>query len=230
MLESVTPLRRETLQSQVHQKLCDLILKGELAPGESVTVSRIAKALDVSPMPVREAISRLMALGALTVVSGRSIGVPRITAEELDDLRRVRHEIEATAMRWAVASADRSCIERLSTIMNTMEETEAAGLVRDFIHANYVFHFAIYRQAGSPLLLDIISTIWLRINPQFHLLHKSGRSRISNLHHRKIFEAISSSDTESAVAALRADIDNAYEVIRASLNIEETVAERKDQR
>lgn len=217
MLESVTPLKRETLQSQVHQKLFDLILKGELAPGESVTVSRLAKALDVSPMPVREAISRLMALGALTVVSGRSIGVPLITAEELTDLRRVRLEIEATAMRWAVAAIDQKFIDHLAELMAKMEETEAAGLVQEFIHANYTFHFAIYRQAQSPLLLDIISTIWLRINPQFHLLHKSGHSRISNLHHREIFDAITTSNAEAAVNALRADINSAYEVIYKSI-------------
>lgn len=226
MLESVTPLKRETLQSQVHQKLCDLILRGELAPGESVTVARIAKALDVSPMPVREAISRLMALGALTVVSGRSIGVPLITAGEMADLRRVRLEIEATAVRWAVAQADPAFLRRLSGMLTTMEEIEAAGLVREFIHANYVFHFAIYRQAGSPLLLDIISTIWLRINPQFHLLHKSGHSRVSNLHHRSLFEAMEQGDADAAVAALRADIEGAYQVICQTLGPEGTGQER----
>ncbi|WP_099825396.1 GntR family transcriptional regulator [Oceaniglobus indicus] len=217
MLEKVTPLRRESLQSQVHQQLCDLILQGELAPGASVTVASIAKALDVSPMPVREAISRLMALGALTVVSGRSIGVPRMGVEDLNDLRRVRLDVEATAVRWATAATDAAFIGRLSQILAAMEKAEAAGQAKEFIHANYDFHFAIYRQAGSPLLLEIVSNLWLRINPQFHLLQRTGHYRISNRQHRQLFESIAGSDPEAAAAALRADINSAHEVICAKI-------------
>ncbi|WP_253732655.1 GntR family transcriptional regulator [Thioclava sp. JE_KL1] len=224
MFESVTPLKRETLQTLVHQRLCDLILQGEIAPGESITVASIAKALDVSPMPVREAISRLMALGALTIVSGRSIGVPRLGVEELADLRKVRSEIETTAVAWAVERRDPEFIAQLEKILYAMEAAEAAGQVREFIHANYDFHFTIYRQAGSPLLLEIIGNIWLRINPQFHLLQRHGHYRVSNKQHRRLFEAIRNGDSAAAIAALREDIDSAYEVILA--NLKESEAER----
>lgn len=217
MFESVTPLKRETLQTLVHQRLCDLILQGEIAPGESITVGSIAKALDVSPMPVREAISRLMALGALTVVSGRSIGVPRLGLQELADLRRVRSEVEASAVRWAVQQRDAAFLAKLEEILCSMEAAEKAGQVREFIHANYDFHFAIYRQAGSPLLLEIIGNIWLRINPQFHLLQRHGHYRVSNRQHRALFDAISAGDEDAAVAALREDIGSAYEVILETL-------------
>ncbi|GGB09466.1 GntR family transcriptional regulator [Allosediminivita pacifica] len=217
MFESVTPLKRETLQTLVHQRLCDLILQGEIAPGESITVGSIAKALDVSPMPVREAISRLMALGALTVVSGRSIGVPRLGLQELADLRRVRSEVEASAVRWAVQQRDAAFLAKLEEILCSMEAAEKAGQVREFIHANYDFHFAIYRQAGSPLLLEIIGNIWLRINPQFHLLQRHGHYRVSNRQHRALFDAISAGDEAVAVAALREDIGSAYEVILETL-------------
>lgn len=217
MFESVTPLKRETLQTLVHQRLCDLILQGEIAPGESITVGSIAKALDVSPMPVREAISRLMALGALTVVSGRSIGVPRLGLQELADLRRVRSEVEASAVRWAVQQRDAAFLAKLEEILCSMEAAEKAGQVREFIHANYDFHFAIYHQAGSPLLLEIIGNIWLRINPQFHLLQRHGHYRVSNRQHRALFDAISAGDEDAAVAALREDIGSAYEVILATL-------------
>ncbi|MGP9680201.1 GntR family transcriptional regulator [Halomonas sp. AOP27-A1-41] len=213
MFEGVMPLKHETLQSQVHQQLCELILQGAFVPGESVTVARIAKALDVSPMPVREAISQLMALGALTVVSGRSVGVPRLGPAELADLRRVRIEVETTALRWAVAAADEVFIDRLAGILIEMEKAEETGRVKEFIYENYKFHFAIYQHAGSPLLLDIIATLWLRITPQFHLLQSSGHYRVSNCQHRDLLAAISSRDTEDAVVALKADIDSAYAVI-----------------
>lgn len=218
MLNGGTPLRRETLQSQVHQRLSSLILEGELAPGESITVASIAQALDISPMPVREAISRLMALGALTVVSGRSIGVPRLSPEELADLRRVRLQVEATAVRWATENADEKFIDGLDKLLSAMEEAEKLDRVKDFIHANYDFHFTIYRQAQSPILLEIISNIWLRINPHFHLLHRHGHYRVSNRQHRALVEAIRVRDAEAAVSSLHDDIDSAYEVILGSMS------------
>lgn len=217
MLKSGTPLRRETLQSQVHQRLSSLILEGELAPGESITVASIAKALDISPMPVREAISRLTALGALTVVSGRSIGVPKLGPEELADLRRVRLQVEATAVRWATENIDYEFVGKLQGLLDAMEAAENLGRVKEFIHSNYDFHFTIYRQAQSPVLLEIISNIWLRVNPHFHLLHRYGHYRVSNRQHRALVEAICARDAEAAVRSLHEDINSAYEVIRASL-------------
>lgn len=213
MFESLSPVKRETLQSIVHQRLCNLILEGELAPGESVTVASLAKALDVSPMPVRDAISRLMALGALTVVSGRSIGVPRLKLDELHDMLRVRLEVEATAVRWAAENVDDAFLLSLEQILGAMEAAEKTDRVKDFIRSNYDFHFTIYRQAGSPLLLEIVSNIWLRINPHFHLLHRHGHYRVSNRQHRQLYEALKARDADKAVKALRDDIESAYNVI-----------------
>jgi len=217
MFESLSPVKRKTLQSIVHTRLCDLILEGELAPGESVTVASIAQALEVSPMPVRDAISRLMALGALTVISGRSIGVPLLGLDELDDMLRVRLEVEATAVRWATRNVDDGFLASLEKILRAMETAEANDAVKDFIRSNYDFHFSIYRQAASPLLLQLISNIWLRINPHFHLLHRHGHYRVSNHQHRKMFEALKSRDVDQAVAALHEDIESAYKVIHATL-------------
>ena len=69
-------------------------------------------------MPVREALKRLTAAGALSLVTGRSMGIPRLTLERLADLRRVRLSVEGTATEWAaeliepseLASLRRQCV------------------------------------------------------------------------------------------------------------------------
>jgi len=65
----VPPLSKETLQEQVFRHVTELILDGSIVPGEMVTVQSLADAFGVSPMPVREALRRLTAANALTVVS-----------------------------------------------------------------------------------------------------------------------------------------------------------------
>jgi hypothetical protein len=76
----VAPLARDTLQERAYRRICDLILDGEIAPGQVVTIQNLAETFGVSAMPVREALKRLTAAGALSLVAGRSIGVPRLTS------------------------------------------------------------------------------------------------------------------------------------------------------
>jgi DNA-binding GntR family transcriptional regulator len=216
-LSTIKPVRRATLQTAVYEQLCELILGGNLAPGESITVASIAKAFDVSPMPVREAITRLMASGALTVVSGRSIGVPQLDRSVFTDLRNVRLEIEAVALRWAIKNATEAFHQDLHDKLDAMVLAEQKGEVAGFIRANYGFHFAIYRQANSPVLLETISNLWLRINPYFHLLQQTGHYKISNDQHREIVEGIVSKDELRAVEALNDDINSAYNTMASQL-------------
>src|SRR4029453_15622939 len=97
----VVPLSRETLQERVYRRVCDLILDGEIAPGQLVTIQSLADAFEVSHMPVREALKGMPAAKDLQVVSGRSIGIPRLNRSSLTDLRNGRVEVEALAAVWA---------------------------------------------------------------------------------------------------------------------------------
>ena len=107
-------------------------------------------------MPVREAMQRLVAEKALTVVAGRSIGIPHLTVERLEDLRRVRVEIEGTAIKWATQLISPEDLVRLESLIEEMELAWAENDRTRYIPANRDFHFTIYRAAASDALLTII--------------------------------------------------------------------------
>src|SRR3984885_15204144 len=107
------PVSRDTLQEPFYNRLASLILDGGIPPGRLVTIQSLAEAFGVSAMPVREALKRLTASNALTVVSGRSIGVPPITLERFTDLRNVRREIEGAATEWAAQRIDANGLSSL---------------------------------------------------------------------------------------------------------------------
>jgi DNA-binding GntR family transcriptional regulator len=88
---------RVTLPDEIYRRIKNMILDGDLVPGESVTIQGLASAFGVSAMPVREALQRLTAERALTVISGRSVGIPELHSARLRDLTRVRMEIESIA-------------------------------------------------------------------------------------------------------------------------------------
>src|SRR5579862_4811084 len=145
----VMPVPKGTLQDLVYGKLCDLILNGEIAPGQLVTIQGLSDAFGVSAMPVREALQRLTAAKALTVISGRSIGIPKLTAERLLDLKRVRLEIEGLAAEWAVDHTTPAMTANLERLVEAMTKAAASGDVKGYLRANRDFHFAIYKAAGS---------------------------------------------------------------------------------
>ncbi len=213
----VAPVERETLQERVYNRLANLILDGDIPPGRLITIQSLADAFGVSAMPVREALKRLTASNALTVVSGRSIGVPPITLERLADLRNVRRKIEGAATEWAAERIDADSLELLERDLARMDQAIKAGETTAYLRANRSFHFTIYRASGSPVSVALIESLWLQISPYFNLLQGSGNYVSANSSHRITVEALKRGDAASAKAAIRADIDRAFDILASML-------------
>jgi DNA-binding GntR family transcriptional regulator len=209
----VEPLHRDTLQERVYRQVAGLILDGGIAPGQLVTIQALAEAFHVSAMPVREALKRLTAANALTIVSGRSIGIPPLTLERLTDLRNVRLQVEGAATSWAARHADKETIAELKALLHQMEQATASGDTKAYLQANRAFHFAIYRTAQSPTLTSIIENLWLQIGPYLNLLRESGNYVSSNIHHNDLVKALARGDSDAAEAAMASDINDAFTVL-----------------
>jgi DNA-binding GntR family transcriptional regulator len=211
------PVGRETVQDRVYRQIKELILNGEIEPGQTVTIQGLSDAFQVSTMPVREALRRLLAKQALMVVSGRSVGIPALTHARLADLRRVRRDVEALAASWA---AERITVPDLRRLAELVERMQVAADQRDgrrFVPANHHFHFTIYRAADSAALLSIIESLWLQIGPYFHVLRASDNWHAANSAHRTILKALERRDGQGAADALRRDIDEAAATLKMLL-------------
>ena len=211
------PVGRETVQDRVYRQMKELILNGEIEPGQTITIQRLSDAFQVSAMPVREALRRLMAEQALMVVSGRSVGIPTLTHARLADLQRVRREIEGLAVAWAAEHVTTAELRRLAELVDRMQlAAEARDGVR-YVPANRQFHFTIYRAAGSDALLSIIESLWLQIGPHFHVLRASDNWSAANSAHRAMLGALKRRDGRAAADALRRDIDEAATTLKVLL-------------
>lgn len=139
----------EPLSSKVKRFLLDQIVKGELVPGQRIVESRLAKELDISQSPVREALRDLVGLGLVEIESRRGARVRQPTAKELRDVSEVRAEIDALAARLAASRLDEARIEELKDCHRTMSECHDS---RDFIgmtEADARFHQIIADASGN---------------------------------------------------------------------------------
>ena len=151
------------------------------------------------------------------MLTGRSIGIPRLSLERLADLRRVRLSVEGLATEWAADLMEPSELARLRRQCALLSRAAKDENVKDYLRANRAFHFIIYNAARSPTLVAMIETLWLQIGPYLNLLRGSGNYVASNATHRAIVEALAAHDGKAAAKALRADINDAYAILSKML-------------
>jgi DNA-binding GntR family transcriptional regulator len=149
----------------------------------------------------------------LTVISGRSVGIPELDAYRLQDLSRVRSEIESLAAAWATPKVSAPDCLRLQELVDAMAKAAEDGDTRAYVRANHDFHFTVYRASGSETLITTIEGLWLQVSPYFHLLHNSGNYLAANEEHRLILQAIRDGDAVACAEHVRRDIASATQVL-----------------
>jgi DNA-binding GntR family transcriptional regulator len=199
-----------TVQERVYRELREALYQGRFMPGEVLTIRALATALGTSPMPVREAIQRLVAENALTQLPNRTTRVASLTRESYEEWIRVRMQVEGYA---AARAAQRATPDIHAALRAINEGFRAAVDIEDrggMLRGNQHFHFAVYRAAESEALLRIIESLWLRFGPALAFIHKLPGSqdmfrRGADLHER-VIGAMEARDAAAARHALALDI------------------------
>lgn len=212
-------LGSETLGQRVHSELRTFLMEGGARPGQKLTLRQLTSAFGTSPMPVREAVQRLAAEGALEVLPNRTIRVPLMTRSKFQELRRIRIALEGMAISEAARVIETPEIGRLETLnaafVEEMQKTENSP--GRLFHANKEFHFTIYRAARMPLLMSMIENLWLQIGPMLHFsLGLRGREATNKFApdcHQQMLHGLSNRDSEAARQGLETDIMDAGDLI-----------------
>src|SRR5215470_4726522 len=112
---------RDTMQLRVYRALADGLKAGLFKPGEAVTLRTLATRLGTSAMPVREAVSRLIAERALVLLPNRSVIVPRMSRARFIELSETRQMLEGMMAEAACARATPALLRQLSEINEAMK-------------------------------------------------------------------------------------------------------------
>jgi DNA-binding GntR family transcriptional regulator len=219
----MAPVGRETLHHRVYTELRRSLIHGVFDAGQVLRIVDLAETLQTSTMPVREALARLVSEQALEALPSRSVRVPLITQERLDDLARARRLVEGQLTALALPHIDGAAIADLRDLTRACESA-FAGDDPDKAHAtselNHAFHFAIYGAAGSAVLLPIVESLWLQSGPYVRAaaqIHSEHVSQPAVHHHWELIEALERRDEAAAVDALSKDISYSFNLIRARL-------------
>lgn len=199
-----------------YRRLRDLVLFGALAPGQKVTIQGIAADLGAGMTPVREAIRRLTAEGALEPHDNRRVSVPVLTARQLDEVVHARHHLEPHLAALALPRLSPADIDAIAGIDASVDAAIVAGDLTGYLAGNWRFHFALYGAADAPILTHLTQTLWLRFGPSLRAVMDRGAPPGPD-RHKDAIAALRAGDAVALRAAIAADIDQGLERMRAAL-------------
>ncbi len=198
----------ENLQEQLYQNIRNALLEGRFKPGEQLKIRALAAEWGTSPMPVRGALQRLVAEGALEGEAQRSLRVPAMTRERIEQLLPVRVSLEGLAVELAVARLTSSELATLQLCIERMETAVQQRDVQGYLANNSQFHLTLYQACGNPVLLRMIESLWLQVGPFFNrLFTEADLSPRLNDFHEQAFAAIQVGDAKAARAAIEQDLN-----------------------
>jgi DNA-binding GntR family transcriptional regulator len=215
----IKPVQRPApLRQSVYDALIDLIVSGELPPGQHLVETDIARQLGVSRQPIREALHRMEAEGWVDLRPSQGAFVHVPTDSEVDELLDVRELLETETARRAARLADADGVARLRVLCQEGSAAAEADDVSRAVEANNAFHAAIAVLAGNVVLADLASIVSRRVQWYYRLV-APARGKDSWAEHAEQIDAIEAHDEDRVQTLTREHTEqtrSAYHTAHAS--------------
>ncbi|WP_171235916.1 GntR family transcriptional regulator [Ruegeria sp. HKCCA6837] len=200
--------RPKSLTELVTENLRERIIKGEFELGEQLSEARIAKNLEVSRTPVREAINRLEMEGLLVVEPQRGSFVFNLEPEELAKLCDARVCLETTALTSAMQANPQELQAALAECIDRMKAAREAVNDAEYLYQDTLFHQCLFDCADNRFLNDAYQTIALKMAAlRSRLGHHQDHMAKSYREHIELLQCVENGDVSKALDVLKLHID-----------------------
>lgn len=216
---TVTELRAHTLTVVVQREIEQMILNGDLKPGERLNEQLLADKLLVSRGPVREACRALAETGLVQQIPNRGMFVAQLNNADAVEVYDLRAGLTALASSLLCPKLGDAAILTLDGLVGEMDDAAEKGDFAKFYPLNVEFHDFIVRSTENGRLLKM----YRALVKEFHLFRTHGlvqRSALleSNREHREILDALKARNAAAAYAASFSHVGQGKERMLFALN------------
>jgi len=216
--DRIKTMRDTSLAKLVREDLLEHILKGDIKPGDRISEPDVASRLQVSRVPVREALRELESSGLVVSRKHAGVFVRAIEAGEVQDLYEIRSLLDSFAGAKAALLAPpvrdeltRTLNASIAVMRTAHEQTHLA----DYYSENLHFHWLIVQAAHNEQL----SRTYQEVVQKLHLARLQSLSHVSGMQtsiaeHQNITQAISQGDADLAKTLLATHVTSAYARLR----------------
>lgn len=202
-----------TAHETVYRTIRDIIFAGGMQPGMPVTLRGLAETLDVSVMPVREAVRRLIAERALVMQDNRRVLVPEMDQDRFGQIVFARQTLEPELAARALRNFQAKDIRALEAVDRAIDRAMAKGDVDSYMRGNCDFHFMIYRLAKQPVLLGLVESVWLQFAPFMRIAYGHYDTTTLEDFHQAAIKAMVKGKENDLRSAIAADITQGMSLI-----------------
>ena len=200
-----TIVRRPNLSDSITSRLRAWVLDGRLQAGERINEVHLAAELGVSRTPLREALARLVAEGAVTLRPRHGYYVCPLSRSEFEQIYPVRALLDPEALRLAGVPPPES-LGRLRSLNRAIREARDADKVIDLDDA---WHLELVSACPNRVLVGLIEQFMRRTRRyELALMKERPDARVSFRHHAKITAALSAGDLKGACNWLRRNLQH----------------------
>ncbi|WP_157253450.1 GntR family transcriptional regulator [Nonomuraea typhae] len=185
-----------TARQAVYATLKERIIEGDLHPGQRLIERDLAAELQVSRVPVREALGRLEAERLVVLVPRQGVLVRPFTPADVEDFFDVRESLEVLAARLAARRAGPDGLIALRAVLDQADEATRRRDARAIALANAAFHTTVVTLSANALLIDMMRPLEARLRWLFRLTHDDPEQQCAE--HHELYEAIAAHDDAGA--------------------------------
>ncbi len=188
----------------VREALRDAILSGVLPPGERLNLDEVAEEFGVSRMPVRDAVRQLETEGLLKVFPYKGVEVSTLSTGEIEELFTLRSALEQVAIGRAVPRLSAETIDDMRRILEEIDGLE--DRTTRWLELNAAFHHALNAACGWPRLLEMIDTLRSNADRYVRSYVTNAGLSVSQQQHWALLHACEAGDAAKAKQVIDAHL------------------------
>jgi len=202
--------RHHGLAEEAYEAIFSQLMALRIAPGSRITVDNLARELNVSQTPIREALGRLEGEGL--VIKTHLIGysaAPQISRRRFDELYDLRLLLEPEAAQRAARAMDAQRMAVLQDVAGVMSRHQGGDerfRYSAFARQDAIFHDRILEFAGNELIRQTLA----HQHTHFHIFRLMFHSRVTEEaldEHEALIVAFGAADGKAAKRAMREHIE-----------------------
>jgi DNA-binding GntR family transcriptional regulator len=186
---------RKTHEENIVKMLEEDIIFGRLGPGERITEKELLERFSVSRHQVRQALTRLEAMGIVVLERNKGATVRSLTSDQVLQIYAVRELVQRQAALWIPLPVPDSLITELSEIQSDHDFHVQAGYLRGVHEANDRFHLTLFGACGNQHLVNTIELyMGLTLPVRAASMANPEYLRMFSVHHRLMIKMLSGHD------------------------------------
>lgn len=215
--DAVSPpaIARQSLHDAITSHLRDMIIEGELEPGERIYEGPLCERLGVSRTPLREALRYLASEGLVDLTPQRGASVRKFSAKDIEDMLVLIRSLEELAGRLACEKGSDEEIVEVRRLHDRMLEEYRAGNRLDYYKTNQHIHSAIVALSHNESLIQVHASLQSKLKRVRFIGHEGQEKWAAAVaEHISMIGALERRDATALVSALSEHLGHAWDRVR----------------